>query len=363
MTRTRYINGKFTAQATTGVQRVASRLVQALDRQADAGHGPWVLLCPPGGVAPALSRIECRTVGRPGEALHVWEQLRLPRAARGGRLVNLAGSAPWRAGDSACMIHDAAVFDHPEAYSLAFRSWYRLLFRHLVRRGARLMTVSAFSQQRLARALSVAPERLAVVVSGADHLRDVVADASVLDQHGLQPGRYLLAVGSANPTKNLDRLVAAHAALPIAASTPKLVIVGGRNARVFAGPAVAADHEGVLRAGHAGDAQLKALYEGARALVFPSIYEGFGLPPLEAMACGCPVLAARAASIPEVCGDAALYFDPLSTAAITQAMGRASHDDVLLQQLRQQGAAHAAAFTWAASAERLCAALAHEGAA
>lgn len=357
MTQARYINGKFTAQATTGVQRVASRLVQALDQLAPALSTRWVLLCPPGSAVPLLRHIECRVIGRPGEALHLWEQWRLPHAARDGSLLNLAGSAPWRVADSVCLIHDAAVFDHPEAYALAFRTWYRLLFRHLARRSAHLMTVSMFSQERLSRALGVAPQRISVVRSGADHLNEVVPDASVLTDHGLQRGRYFLAVGSANPTKNLHRLVSAFMALPASADPMKLVIVGGRNTRVFAGATSVAEATGVVRTGPLGDARLKALYQDARALIFPSIYEGFGMPPLEAMACGCPVLAARAASIPEVCGSAALYFDPRSTAAMTQALSRACGDAVLLQRLRQDGAAHVASFTWAASVRRLCAVL------
>ena len=128
-----YINGKFTAQPTTGVQRVASRLVQALDARPQGLPVRCVLLCPPGGRPPALQRIECVFIGRRGEPLHWWEQWRLPRAARGGCLLNLAGSAPWWARRQVCMIHDAAVFDRPEAYAPAFVRWYRALFGHLAR--------------------------------------------------------------------------------------------------------------------------------------------------------------------------------------------------------------------------------------
>jgi len=109
----------------------------------------------------------------------------------------------------------------------------------------------------------------------------------------------------------------------------------------------------VLRLGTLTDAQLKALYMTSRALVFPSTYEGFGLPPLEAMACGCPVVAARAASLPEVCGDAALYVDPRSDASIADAMRRVLADDALCARLREAGLARAAGFTWDAAAARV----------
>ena len=346
--RTVYINGKFTAQRTTGVQRVAARLVQALDAQLTAGPGQWVLLCPPATEAPALERIAVRDVGLRGLPLHLWEQLVLPAAAHDGLLVNLAGAAPYFAGQQVCMLHDAAVFDRPSAYARAFVFWYRLLFRRLARSAAKLLTVSAFSRARLALHLGLDPARLAVVPNGCDHLQDVVPDESVLARHGLAGTRYLLAVASANPTKNLAALVGAYARLP-ADESRRLVIVGGHNERVFAAGATA-DPPGVVRTGPLADAPLKALYRNAVALVFPSTYEGFGLPPLEAMACGCPVAAAHAAAIPEVCGDAALYFDPDSVDAIAAALQRLLSDAALRDRLRTAGLARAALYRWDAAA-------------
>lgn len=347
-----YLNGKFTAQRTTGVQRVAAHLVQALDGLAPPGR--WILLCPPQGSTPLLKHLEVRPVGPAGLPLHLWEQAVLPWSARDGWLLNLAGAAPALARRQSVLMHDAAVFDHPEAYTRAFGAWYRWLFRHLARGGVGLMTVSAFSRERLAAALGVPPERFTVLHNGADHLATVVPDERVLDQHGLRGVPFLLAVGSANPTKNLGRLLAAFATLP--QGPLKLVIVGGGNGRVFAG-AEGTDPPGVLRTGPLGDAALVALYRAARALVFPSLYEGFGLPPVEAMACGCPVATARAAAMPEVCGDAALYFDPLDTSALAQVLVRLGTDEGLRQQLREAGHGRARAFCWAASGRRLLQAL------
>jgi len=347
-----YVNGKFAAQRTTGVQRVAERLVQALDTQV---VGPWVLLCPPGAELPRLQRIEARTVGIRGLPLHLWEQLVLPIAARDGLLVNLAGAAPAFARRQVCMLHDAAVFDHAEAYTFGFAVWYRWLFRRLARTAQALFTVSSFSRERLALHLGLAAARITVVPNGSDHLDAVAPDDSVLARHGLLGLRYLLAVASANPTKNIATLVAAFAGLPPDAAR-RLVIVGGRNGRVFADNA-ADDPPGVVRTGPLGDAPLKALYQNAVALVFPSLYEGFGLPPLEAMTCGCPVAAARAASIPEVCGDAVLYFDPLSVDDIGAALRRILGDEALRARLRKAGAIQAAPFNWGAAAESLLARL------
>lgn len=343
-----FLNGKFTAQRTTGVQRVAAHLVQALD--AERPPGRWVLLCPPQGHPPALRHIEVRRVGPADLPLHLWEQLLLPWVARQGWLVNLAGAAPALGRRQVVLMHDAAVFDHPEAYTWAFGHWYRSLYRQLARRRTGLMTVSAFSRERLAAALQVHPERFTVLHNGADHLRDVRPDEQVLDQHGLRGVPFLLAVGSANPTKNLARLLTAFATLP--AGTIKLVLVGGSNAKVFAAAPVS-DPAGVVRTGPLEDRALVALYRHARALVFPSVYEGFGLPPLEAMACGCPVAVARAAAMPEVCAEAAAYFDPVDEFDIARTMMRLASDAPWLARLRAAGHARAAAFRWQSTAQGL----------
>jgi glycosyltransferase involved in cell wall biosynthesis len=347
-----YLNGKFTAQRTTGVQRVAAQLVRALDAQV---RGSCVLLCPPGAAAPPLRHIEVRHVGRAGLPLHLWEQWTLPRAAADGLLVSLAGSAPAWARHQVAMLHDAAVFDHPQAYTRAFAAWYRWLFRHLARRADGLLTVSAFSRARLAYRLQVPPQRLQVVPNGADHLDAVSADASVLDRHGLRGTPFLLAVGSANPNKNLAAMVQAFGRLPQDAGL-RLVIVGGGNDRVFAGSASGhgvAPASSVLHLGPLDDAPLKALYQHALALVFPSLYEGFGLPPLEAMACGCPVVASHAAAIPEVCGDAALYFDPRSQEGLVAALCQITGDAALRERLIAAGQAQARRFRWSAAAAEL----------
>jgi glycosyltransferase involved in cell wall biosynthesis len=343
-----YLNGKFSAQPLTGVQRVAREIVRALDDLAPASAS---LLLPAAGRAPALRHLQASRVGSAGLPLHVWEQVALPWATRDGWLLNLAGAAPALAQRQICVIHDAAVFDHPEAYRPAFVRWYRFLFRWLARHGAQLLTVSAFSQQRLAAALGVDASRIAVVPNGADHLDQVRPEVACLERLGLERGRFLLAVGSANPTKNLPRLVRAYARSGLAQGV-KLVLAGGTRPQVFAATDEA-DAPGVLHVGVLGDAQLKALYGAALGLVFPSLYEGFGLPPLEAMACGCPVAAAKAASLPEVCGDAALYFDPRAEDDIADALSRLQADAPLRERLRAAGRERAAAFTWRASAARL----------
>jgi len=346
-----YLNGKFTAQRTTGVQRVAEHLIRELDNNLGSPSVAWILLCPIGAKVPALRRIQVRYVGIPGLPLHLWEQLILPLAALRGLLVNLAGAAPFFAREQVCMLHDAAVFDQPQAYTRGFGLWYRFLFRHLARSARSLLTVSTFSRQRLIVRLGVASSRVGVIPNGGDHLDAVTPDDTVIAEHGLSGKAFLLAVGSANRNKNLGALVEAYRRLD-SDPTRRLVIAGGSDKGVFA-HSVVGDPDDVIRVGPVNDAQLKSLYRHAVALVFPSLYEGFGLPPLESMACGCPVAAARAAAIPEICGDAALYFDPHSIDAITDAMRRLLADAPLRERLRVAGRARAATSRWADSAEAL----------
>jgi glycosyltransferase involved in cell wall biosynthesis len=351
------INGKFTAQRTTGVQRYAWNLVQALDRelaQAPRQEARWQLLCPPEGVVPDLHCIQVRRAGPSGLPLHLWEQLVLPWAARKALLINLAGAAPLLAARQWCTFHDAAVFDHPGSYRPVFVAWYRRHFQWLARRAERVLTVSAYSRGRLAERLGLQAENLAVVPNGGDHLLEVQADARIVAALGLVRGRFLLAVGSRNPTKNIGALLQAWRDLPRPADL-RLVLVGGADTAVFADAgadmAPVADH--VVQAGVVDDASLKALYQQAMALVFPSLDEGFGLPPLEALSLSCPVAAARAGAIPEVCGEAVLYFDPRSVGAIGAALQRIIDDSALRDRLRAAGVARAARWTWCHSAQAL----------
>jgi glycosyltransferase involved in cell wall biosynthesis len=349
-----YINGRFLTQGVSGVQRFAHEMVRALDEElakagSEANRWSFTVLAPRGTASPIrLSRINIRTVGRLQG--HLWEQLELPFHARRGLLLNLCNTGPLLPLRQLVVLHDAAVFSAPQGYTWAFVAWYRVLFTVLARTAARVLTVSEFSRRELSEHLGLRPDRVGVLLEGKEQILRVPADPSILDRHRLRDRPFLLAVSSLNPNKNFSAVTRAIELL--GERSFDFVVAGARNARVFSSGAGSLPAF-VKEVGYVTDAELRALYENAACFAFPSRYEGFGLPALEAMACGCPVIAARAASIPEVCDDAALYFDPDRpeevAARIEQVMGSAELRDAL----RGRGLARADRFSWEASARQI----------
>ncbi|KWZ44137.1 glycosyl transferase family 1 [Burkholderia savannae] len=347
------INGKFTSQRLTGVQRVAHEFTSALARLLPGERNP-TLVVPRDHASDALPpAVARRVVPRLRGAL--WEQLALPFATRGQTLVSLCNVGPLFKRNQVVMIHDVAVFDFPQGYSLTFRLWYRFAFWMLKRRARHILTVSRFSKERIVARLGVAPTDVSTIVSGVDHFGRVESDPSVLERLGLAYDGYVLIVGSIAPGKNLARTLDAIARLERTHPALKFVIAGGSNVKIFGASQLGenASARNVTWAGYVSDGELKALYEHAGCFVFPSLYEGFGLPPLEAMYCGCPVIVSRAASLPEACGDAALYCDAHDAidiaATIAQLMGNAE----LRREMREKGRRHASRYQWDVAAKQL----------
>ena len=351
------INGRFLVQPQSGVQRFALETTRALARRAQRlSQPPPVVLAPPGRLAAASDADGTdlvRTGRRGGQA---WEQLDLPGAVGGFTLVNLANTAPLRLRHQIVVIHDAGVFRRPEAYSRAFRTWYKLLQPLLVRRGATLVSVSEFSRQEVAACLRVDPARIGLVSEAGDHLTRLVPDRSILDRSGLQPGRFVLAVGNLAVHKNLPAL--GETARMLAGRGLVLAITGGLDRGVF-GQAPAGLPEPAIHVGRVDDAALAALYEAAKCFVFPSTYEGFGIPALEAMGLGCPVVAADIPALREVCAEAAAYCDPYDPAAIARVVAHLVDDAAACAELRERGRARAAGFSWDRTADQLAMIAAH----
>ncbi|MDB5416519.1 MAG: glycosyltransferase family 1 protein [Rubritepida sp.] len=344
------LNGRFLTQSLTGVQRYAREMARALDALVAAGDAPPIrLLAPPGAEGlEAFPFLAPRIVGtRTGQ---LWEQLDLPRALSGDFLLNLGNTGPLLVGrNQAVVIHDAGVFDTPESYGWKFRSWYRGLQRGLVFRGAKILSVSEFSAGRIEANLGVSGAR--VTLEGGEHILREPADPSLLERHGLKPGGFALVIGTGAAHKNLAALQ--HAIGALAARGLVLAVAGAKDASVFRSDGNTTSEANVRALGRVTDAELRALYESALCLVFPSRYEGFGLPPVEAMWCGCPVVASRAGAVAEVCGDAALWFDAPSPESLGDCVARLADDTHLRETIIAAGRQRTAGFSWDAAARRL----------
>lgn len=337
-----FINGRFLTQPMSGVQRYARQIVRALDQRPGAADR-YVLLTPPGADNLNLLHIPTHTIGRAGG--HLWEQTALAWTARYGRLLSLGGSGPVLHRRQIVVIHDAAVFRHPQHFRTGYAAFHRALNNVLARR-ARLATVSEFSRRELASVLNLSPASIAVAPNGANHLRNITPDPAVIERLGLTTRPYFVALGNLTPNKNL--IVAIRALSRLAEPAVRLVIIGDRPGAVFDRSALPADPR-LIFAGRRSDAEIAALLGGAQALVFPSFYEGFGIPPLEAMTLGCPVIASDIPATREVCADAALYFAPADDAALAAHMAESlSRPDVAR---RDAGLRRADRYAWSRSAE------------
>lgn len=277
---------------------------------------------------------------------------------------------PIRAKRRYVTIHDA--FHLQDQHHLPFlqRMYARLFFFAATNFSQRIFAVSQFTKVELMRLEHVSGEHISVVPNGVDTdffqpVRDE-ARREKIRTHFQLPARFFLFVGNVKPHKNLRRLLLAYQSYAEEREHPLALVIVGKAGGFHTGeqhlqPLIeAAERVGqVIFIGRVRDEALPVLYSLAEAFVFPSLYEGFGLPPLEAMACGCPVACARSASLPEVCGDAALYFDPKDVRDMAQALARISNAQEVREHLRRLGRKRVTAFSWERAAEQVSALL-HE---
>ena len=354
MTKHVVFNGKFLTAPPTGVHRVAGELILSLDRLlagGAVGDPGWTgeLICPPDVVRSfPLDRI-ARTKKGP-LVWQLWEQFQLPLECRAQLLVNLCNLAPIAVEGAITMIHDAQVFISPESYSRSFGSWYRFALPQIGSRAFRIVTVSNFSRGRLA-AYGVAPlSAISVIHNGVDHILRVAADDAVLARLGLAYEPYVVALANTQKHKNIGLLLNAFGRP--AMKRLKLVLVGSAEAADFVAEGFTPP-DNVIFAGRVSDAEMRALLEGAVCLAFPSTTEGFGLPPLEAMALGTPAVVAPCGALPEVCADAAIYAPADDPAAWEAELLGLLEDPRRRRRMGQVGRRHASTYTWERAAWEL----------
>jgi glycosyltransferase involved in cell wall biosynthesis len=330
------VNGRFLRRPPTGLPRVArAHLVHG------RRHGlVFETLVPPGIDDPLADRTVWAPPGRAGD--HLWEQVVLPAAGRRRRILSLANTAPVAARHGVVMVHDLATIIGPAWFRSELRLYGRISLA-AARRADTVLTVSQQVADELA-GIGIATDRLHVVRSAVDPAFIPSAPGEVEDTRrrlGLGP-RWILHVGWSDPRKDAATLLAASDRI-VARVPHDLVLVGGAH-RNFA-PVDLPERPHVRRPGFVSDEDLRHLMSGAAAFAFPSRYEGFGLPPLEAMACGAPVIVSDLPALRESTGGGATYVPPGDVDGWACALEAA-----LLGQL---GAAPPPAWTWEDAARQL----------
>ncbi len=258
---------------------------------------------------------------------------------------------PLRDCPTVLTVHDLIFRRLPEHHKPLNRWYLRWALPLYCRRADQVIAVSEATRQDLIAAYDLPPEKVRVIHEAAAPRFRPTSDAAqteVRARYGL-PARYLLFVGTLEPRKNLTRLLRVWTPLRRSGEVPPLVLVGARGWLIdafFAALEQNECREDVILPGYIADEDLPAVYGGATALAFPSLYEGFGLPPLEAMACGTPVACSNVSSMPEVVGNAAVTFDPRDDAAMTEALRRIVGDPDLRADLRARGLCRAIQFSW-----------------
>lgn len=324
-----FVNGRYTAHARTGMQYYAHEVAARL-----------------------RGRVEIVSPVEPlkGARGHLWEQCVLPQRSRGGLLWSPNNTGPLAARRHVCTVHDIFPIDNPEWFSSGFSRWYAWLLPKLMARVQHIVAVSHFTKGRIVERLGIRPEKITVVHNGVDsrfRLPSAAAIAEAREKLGIPFERYVLIVGSIEPRKNIGAMLRAWPSIVTAEPDLGLVIAGSRGgAQVFAGAQLDEVPRNVHFTGYVPHELLPPLYAGALALVYPTLCEGFGLPPLEAMASGAPVITSMNSALPEVVGDAALELDPARPETIVEAVVRLARSAELQREMRERGLARSAQFSW-----------------
>lgn len=352
----------------TGIGRYTLELARGLAEHPHVGRlrylsmGRWASLeqlSSVEGGAPASARTVRSVLAGNSLAVHAYALLmpQLQRLRLRGQGQSLYHSPnfflPPFPGRTVVTVHDLSHHLHPQFHPPARIEYMRRMLPGSLRRASHVITVSESARRDLIAHLGYPAERVsatALGVSPAFHPRAPQDIAPILARLGVQPQGYSLYVGTIEPRKNLDRLLDAYEALPEALRLRCPLVMAGspgwRSEHTHARMARAATVGWLHYLRFVAQADLPALYAGARLFIYPSLHEGFGLPVLEAMASGVPVLTSNQSSLPEVAGDAALLVEPADTQALAQALARALQDGAWQRQAASAGIERARQFTW-----------------
>ena len=346
------LNSRFLTQNLTGVQRYAYELFKQINKRA---HDTVYML--PN--QPILNNYEISAnldLQKHGRyKSHLWEQLELPaylnKLSQKPLLLNLCNTAPLFYKNQIVTVHDIAYL-RGNWHSLSFRSLYKVIIPTVLKNSKHVITVSEFSKAEIMEAYKISADKISVVYNAGFSAIDI-AKSEKGDMELNYP--YILSVGSIDPRKNLKRLIKAF--LNLQQKNVTLYLTGAYNSNFKTDPELDLllknNDKRIVFLGYRIDAELIFLYQNALCFTYPSLYEGFGLPPVEAMAAGCPVITSGLSSLPEICGNAAVYCDPFNVEDITFKMDLLIEDAILREKLIIQGKINAGKYSWELSGQSL----------
>lgn len=345
-----FVNARFLTQPITGVQRFAIEIckeLQRIDRN--------ILFVTPSNILhKEIAKLLNASIIGFNEG-HVWEKIDLPiylKSHGSPLLVNLCNTSPLFYVNQITTIHDMAVFECPNWFSKKFRILYKFSYPYIVKNSKKVITVSHFSKKEIIKYLSVNADQIEVIYNSINHF----TEPFILDENTIKNNKYILCVGSVEPRKNLISVIKAFQKLTFLSY--KLIIVGGKN-KLFNSLNLGeiidpANLDRIVFTGYLSDVELIQLYKNASIFLYPSLYEGFGIPPLEAMLYGCPTIVSNKASLPEVCGNASLYVDPLDIRDIASKLTTLIENKGGIREgLIQKGRIQSAKYSWEKSAQQL----------
>ena len=294
---------------------------------------------------------EGRVPTHSGFCAHIWEQISLKHRIDYGEFDLLhtpAGNPPILSTTRlVTTIHDISPIINPNWFSDRYVAFYRVMTPIVLRVSDRIITVSEFSKEEIVDEYNIAGEKIVPIYNGVEPRSEETGTSCPQ----VSSGEFLLFVGSMNPRKNLDRLIKAYSQYQRQAASPLPLVLAGPSNNVFA----ESDHDNIneiLNLGYVSEDELTWLYINAALFVFPSLYEGFGLPILEAMSARTPVLTSDRGAMAEVAGDAAYFVDPTNIAAIADSITKLLDNDEYRQELAEQGRQRSDYFDWSETARR-----------
>ena len=342
-----YINARFLTHKITGVERYAIEISKKLKRLIPEIN----FICPNRTLINKELGKELEVYKFGNFKSHLWEQVELPlylRRKNTPLLINLINTGPIFYKNQLVTIHDLAFLRYPENFNFIFKKYYSFVIPKIAKKSRHIITVSKFSKNEIENLLYISGNKISIVNNAPSNFFSKNYNNSYNKYKD-----HVLAVSSIDPRKNFDRIIEAFN--EIVDDDIPLVIVGNKN-KVFSQkqiPPKFLQNNNIHFTGYVTDQELASLYKNAKVFVYTSLYEGFGIPPLEAMASGCPVIVSDIPSLQETCKNAAYYVNPYDANEIRKGIEKIFYDDSLRNDLIQKGYQNILRFSWDYSAKKI----------